>query len=700
MYPATVQRVPLGRPEWLAAAVLAGVAFAALSPALGCDFVNFDDTNYVTRNPYVTRGLSPEGARWAFTTFSVSNWHPLTWLSLQLDASFWGTNARGYHLTNLLLHAANAAILFLALRSLTGTFWRSVAVALLFAVHPLRVESVAWVAERKDVLCACFGLLALWAYAGYARAPSVPRYLLVVAPFALSLMAKPMLVTLPCLLLVLDWWPLARIRASLLVGPALEPEDSGPARTGRPITFTGRPPPGRSAGTQLVQTAPGEKPAIAPALAGRRATPLWLAAEKLPLVAAAAGCCVLTYLAQLRDGAMGDPGRFPLWTRAGNAVVSYVMYLSMTVWPVGLAPYYHHPGVGLPAWQPVGAALLLVALTAAAVALRVRAPYLLVGWLWYLGMLVPVIGIVQVGTQAYADRYTYFPQVGLLLAACWGAADLAGARARPALAAGAAAALALAVLAWNQTGIWHDSISLWKHCLKVTGSNPVVQNNLGSALGEKGRYAEAVPCYREAAGFLPNSPQVRLNLADALLKSGDLEGAARQFQEACRLAPDAALPHKYLASVLYELKRFEGAARHFGEAVAREPGWAEARCGLGLTLLELKQDEQGLAQLRAAVRSGPSYWQGHLCLGTALAERGDLDAAAPYLDQALRLNPAPAAAWYHLGVARLRQGRAAEAVECLEQAVKRDPASTPYRAALEAARQALDRRTAAPPPPR
>jgi tetratricopeptide (TPR) repeat protein len=643
MYPATVQRVPPGRPEWLAAAALAGIAFATLSPALGYDFVNFDDPDYVTRNVYVTRGLSPEGARWAFTTFSVSNWHPLTWLSLQLDATLWGTNAGGYHLTNLLLHAANAALLFLALRALTGAFWRSAAVALLFAVHPLRAESVAWVSERKDVLSAFFGFLALWAYAGHVTAPSIPRYVAVLGLFVLSLLAKPMLVTLPCLLLVLDWWPLGRARA--------------PGDWGR------------------------------------------LAVEKLPLVAAAAGCCALTYLAQSQDCAVGNLQRFPLWARAGNAVVSYVTYLTMTVWPVGLAPYYPHPGVGLPAWQPVGAALLLALVTAGAVASRGRAPYLLAGWLWYLGTLVPVIGLVQAGVQAYADRYTYFPQVGLLLAACWGAADLAGARPRPALAAGAAVALALAVLAWNQAGVWHDSITLWEHALRLTGSNPVAQNNLGSALGEQGRHAEAVPHYREVTRFLPGSAQARLSLADALQKAGDLEGAELQFEEACRLAPGAALPHKYLGSLLYERKSYAGAARHFSEAVAREPGWAEARCGLGLTLLELKKDEEGLAQLRAAVRCDASYWQARLCLGTTLAERGDVNEAAAHLDQAVRLNPEPALAWYYLGVARLRQGRAAEAVECLEQAVKRDPASSRFRAALNAAGRALNQRPAPPPAP-
>jgi tetratricopeptide (TPR) repeat protein len=685
MHPATVQRVPLGRPEWLAAAALAGIAFAALSPALGCDFVNFDDPDYVTRNVYVTRGLSPEGARWAFTTFSVSNWHPLTWLSLQLDATHWaGADGKPepwrFHLTNVLLHAANAALLSLALRSLTGAYWRSAAVALLFAVHPLRAESVAWVSERKDVLSASFGLLALWAYAGYASAPSIPRYVAVLSLFGLSLLAKPMLVTLPCLLLVLDWWPLGRARAL---------KDWGQ-----------------------------------------------LAAEKLPLVAAAAGFCVVTYLAQSQDGAVGGLQRFPLWARAGNAIVSYVVYVSLTVWPVGLAPYYPHPGVGLPAWQPVGAALLLVAVTAVAVALRGRAPYLLAGWLWYVGTLVPVIGLVQVGVQAYADRYTYFPQIGLLLMACWGVADLFAARPRAALAAGAVAAPALAVLAWSQAGVWHDSITLWKHALMVTGSNPVAQNNLGSALGDKGRYAEAVPCYREAVGFLPGSAQARLNLADALQKSGDLEGAARQFREACKLAygRDAALPHTYLGGVLYDLGRFGEAAReqeeairldpgmtaayyklalaeqalhvlpravgHFEEAVRREPGWAEARCGLGLALLELKKDEEGLAQLREAVRRDARHWQAHLCLGTTLAERGDADGAATYLDQAVRLNPDPAPAWYYLGVARLRQGRAAEAVECLGQAVKRNPGSSRFRAALDAAKQALNQRTATAPPPR
>src|SRR5579883_3044632 len=348
-----MQRVSKPRPpgkfrEWVAAGLLAGISLAVFARALDCGFVNYDDMEYVTRNRDVLRGLTPGGVGWAFTTCYNSNWHPLTWLSLELDASLWhlpdgGPDPTGFHLTNVLVHAANVALVFFALRALTGAFWRSAAVALLFAVHPLRVESVAWVSERKDVLSTFFGLLALWAYAAYVAAPSRRRYLAVAGPFALSLLSKPMLVTLPCLLLVLDWWPLGRLR-------------------------------------------PGD---------WRRRV-----VEKVPLFALVVASSAVTYLAQSKQRAVASTTMFPPSVRLENALVGYAAYLFKTVWPADLAAYYPHPiydtrsGGGLTA-ETVGlAAVVLVALTAGAAALRRKAPYLLAGWLWFLGTLVPVIGLV------------------------------------------------------------------------------------------------------------------------------------------------------------------------------------------------------------------------------------------------------------------------------------------------------------------
>ncbi len=669
MRAATAQRVPPTRSSGLAALGLAALAFAAFVPALRCGFVNFDDPSYVSKTPQVLGGLSREGVRWAFTTFRVANWHPLTWLSLQLDASLWGAEPRGFHLTNVLLHAANAALLFLALRALTGGFWRSAAVALLFAMHPLRVESVAWVSERKDVLCAFFGLLAPGAYARYVQAPALGRYLAVLALFALSLMAKPMLVTLPCLLLVLDWWPLARARA--------------------------------------------------------RSDWRKLAAEKLPLFALAAASAAITYHAQVYERAVGDLGRFPLSVRAGNAAVSYVAYLSKTVWPVNLAVFYPHPGAAVPAWQVAAAALLLAALTAVAVALRRRAPYVLAGWLWYLGMLVPVIGLVQAGSQAYADRYTYLPQVGLLVALCWGIADLARGRTRAALAAAVVAAAALAGVTWIQLGVWRNSVTLWEQDLEVAGPSAPALLGLGEGLEAQGRDEEAIPRYRQALECDPDSVVAHSNLGGLLCGRGELDEAEHLLRKAIALQETFAPAHANLGNVLFRRGDLEEAARENKLALHRDPGssdacrnlglieftrgnldraaeWyrealrlrpdsPEALGGLGNVLTRQGRSEEGIALLREAVRRNPRFGDGQVNLGKALAERGDLEGAARHFAEATRINPAQAAAWYNLGAARLRQGRLAEAIDFLARAANLEPSSDAYRNALEKALEALSR---------
>jgi tetratricopeptide (TPR) repeat protein len=724
MQPATAPAAPLGRRDWLAAAALASLTFVAFARALGCGFVNYDDTNYVTRNPQVTAGLSAAGARWAFSTFHAANWHPLTWLSLQLDATLWGAEPFGFHLTSVLLHAANAALLFLALRALTGAYWRSAAVALLFAVHPLRVESVAWVSERKDVLSTLFGFLALWAYAGYAKAPSVPRYLLVGVALALSLLAKPMLVTLPCLLLVLDWWPLARTRVQLPVGLA-PPEAPGLAGTGRPTAFTDRPTPGRSSSLQAVQTAPAVKSAAAPAPAARQVTPLWLAVEKLPLLALAAISSAVTVQVQAAQGAVMSVETYPLAARFANAAVSYAGYLLKTVWPTNLAAYYPHPGTGLPAAEVAGAALLLAVLTVAAVALRGRAPYLLAGWLWFLGTLVPVIGLVQVGLQALADRYTYFPQVGLLLAACWGAADLARGRAGVALAAGAAAAVVLAVLTWRQVAVWHDPLALWKQVKRTTRPSPTALINLGNALEEQGLDGEATRYYREAVRAFPENVDAHLNLAAILLRTGNTEEAEREYQEVLKLNPGLDIAHFNLGVLEASRGNYDRAADHFRtvirvrsdfvdahsslgkvfarqgnlpeaereqrEAVRLAPGLASTHFDLGGVLFRQRKLDEAAREFEAALRLDARLTEAHSQLGLVMEARGDLTRAAAEFEQVTLLSPRSALAWYDLGRVHFRQGRLAEAVACFRRAVELDPSSAAFRKALEAARQAQGR---------
>jgi tetratricopeptide (TPR) repeat protein len=685
MGPAADRRTPYPRRDWITAAALAGVALCAFATALDCGFVNLDDLYYVTANPKVRDGLSVAAFRWALTATDVGNWHPLTWLSLQLDATLWrkpdGTlDPFGFHLTNVLLHAANAALLFLALRSLTGAYGPSAAAALLFAVHPLRVESVAWVSERKDVLSIFFGLLALWAYADYVKRPSVWRYLAVAAGLAASLMCKPMLVTLPFLLLVLDWWPLARVRT--------------------PADWR------------------------------------WPAVEKLPLIALVAVSSVVAYKAQSTGGAVAELETFPLDVRVENAVVSYVQYLLKTAWPAGLAVYYPHLAQpwssGLPAWKVGGAAVLLVALTAAALALWRRAPYVLAGWLWYVGTLVPVIGLLQVGDQAYADRYSYFPQVGLLVALCWGVADLARRKAETAVAAAAAVAVVLAVLTRLQVATWHDSTALWKNDLRAVGPSPLAYMNLGVAQGDEGKNAEAIESVRKAIDVYPKAFLPHLNLGELLSRVGDLQGAADQFRIASEIRSDLADPLLKQGEVLARMGKVEDAAKlnekatradpnspgawcrlalaemalkhyeHsrecFDKALALQPTFAQAHCGLGKLLLELnKDDPKGLKELEEAVRCDPRYGEGYLYLGIEQDKRRDPRCFGNF-EQAVRYSPGDADAWFQLGRALAGMERWPQSVECLEEAAKLAPGRRDYAAALKSARAHLSGRPPALPP--
>jgi tetratricopeptide (TPR) repeat protein len=644
----------------ITAAALAAVAFAVFAPALYCKFVNFDDPNYVLQNEDVRGGLSAHGVRWAFTTFEQANWHPLTWLSLQLDASLWGPTPFGFHLTNVVLHAANAALLFLALRGLTGAFWRSAVVALLFAVHPLRVESVAWVAERKDVLSVFFGLGALWAYAGYVRSLSAWWSAAVAVLFALSLASKPTLVTVPCLLLVLDWWPAARTSHSW-----------------------------------------------------RR-----LVVEKLPLFALALASSCVTYLAQAEGGAM-KPGALTASLRAGNAAVAYGAYLVKTVWPTRLAVFYPHPGLPGGGGLDTGAAaislLALAAITAAALRLRARSPYLLAGWLWYLGSLVPMIGLVQVGGQAYADRYSYFPQIGLLIAACWAAAELVSGRPRLAAAAVVAAASALAAVSWTQLAYWRNSVTLWEHALEMTAATPLALYNCGEALQAEGRLDAAVARFQGALEIDPKDADALFHLGMILQQKGRLEDAAGYFEKVCGLNPRSRAAHSRLGDIYSHKKRYDDAARHYRTALdlgptaaiysnlalverargrldsaaesyraalALDQGLAEAHNGLGSTLVDQGRVDDGMAELREAIRYQPNSGQAHNNLGHALELKGEFADAAREYELAAARSPGVGTIWFNLGRARGRQREDADAADCFSRALVLEPDAPPFRAAF------------------
>ena len=428
--------------------LLIAVTLAAFWQVRDHEFVHYDDDKYVMENPHVPTGLTRESIKWAFTATHASNWHPLTWLSHMLDCQLYGLNPRGHHVSSLLFHAANTVLLFLVLRRMTGALWKSAFVAALFAIHPLHVESVAWVAERKDVLSTLFWMLTMLAYLRYVEKPTIQRYLPVLMLFALGLMAKPMLVTLPFVLLLMDYWPLGRL-------------DNGLSVT------------------------------------RDRLKRYWgLVREKLPLFALTAISCVVTFLVQRHGGAMPDLEWLPLDVRIANALVSYAKYIGKMLLPRHLAVLYPYPSGTLPLWQLAGAVFLLMYVSVMVFRSRQRYPYLAVGWAWYVGTLVPTIGIVQVGKQALADRYTYVPLIGLFIIIAWGVPDLVARwcvvsswrRRRILLAVSATASiLALMTCTWFQVGRWRDRISLYTHALRVTSNNATIHNNLGNALLAEGK---------------------------------------------------------------------------------------------------------------------------------------------------------------------------------------------------------------------
>lgn len=575
---------------WIVYAALVIVTLIVYAQAAQFDFVNYDDPDYVTNNPHVRAGLTADGVRWAFTSTEAANWFPVTRLTHLLDVQLFGVAPGAHHIVNVLLHAAAVALLFAFLFAATGARWPSALVALVFAIHPLHVESVAWISERKDVLCALFWFLALWAYVR-------GRWWLVYVAFVLGLMSKPMIVTLPFTLLLLDRWPLKR-------------------------------------GLQL--------------------------REKIPLFVLSAAGAAVTYASQSGSGAVKPAGAISL----ANALVSYAVYLLKTIWPSDLAPFYPYPG-SIPAWQPIVAVAILGAVTFAAFRTRRSAPYFLMGWLWFLGTLVPVIGLVQVGAQARADRYMYVPMVGLAIAAAWGAADLLRGRPRVAAALAAVAALAFGSVAWAQTSYWHDSGTLFTHAVEVTDGNYVAEHNLGAYLMTiPGREPDAVRHLRAAARLRPESGQIHSDLGAALARSpGHLDEAAAELRQAANLLPSNAIPHNNLANVLAEAGHFPEALAEYDTALRLDPANADARnnrprveaqmhYAAGLEFANAGKLAPAVAEFEAALRLRPDLAEAHNNLGVVLTQipGRHLDAVA-HFREAVRLRPDYQDARYNLEMA-------------------------------------------------
>jgi len=504
---------------WLAPALALLAALPYLAAGLGPTFLPLDDPTYITLNPIVRQGLSLPGLRWALTTFYADNWHPLTWLSHMMDVSVFGMDPRGHHAVGLALHAVGTATLFVALFRMTGAPLRSAFVAALVGVHPLHVESVAWVAERKDVLSGLLFAMVLLAYERYARRPGAGRYLTVALLLALGLLSKATLVAMPAVLLLLDFWPLGRL-------------------------------PGGSSPWGLLRSLP--------------------LLEKIPLLALSVACAVPTVLAHQAGGTLPALDALPLSLRAANAAVAATTYRRQSVWPGGLAIFYPFPLEGLPWWQVATAALLLAAVSAAALALRRSRPYLVTGWFWYLALLVPVSGLLQTGLQAHADRYTYLSLTGLFLLPAWGLPGMAGGRRCRAavLAVGAGAALALlAALAAAQAARWHDPETLFTHSLAVTTDNWLVQSALGNTLFDRGLAAQSLPHYQEAVRILPGNAEAQLGLGNALDLTGRRAEALAAYGEAVRISPRHLTARYNLGLVLGELGRFREAIPHYREAL-------------------------------------------------------------------------------------------------------------------------------------
>jgi tetratricopeptide (TPR) repeat protein len=629
------QPVPATRAPWIYAFLfLAAVAVYAQTAHF--DFVNFDDPDYVTANPHVRGGFTAQNLAWAFSSGDAANWFPLTRLSHMLDYQLFGLASGWHHLTNVLLHALAVLLLFAFLNRATRRQWPSAWVAFLFALHPLHVESVAWVAERKDVLCALFAMLALWSYVRWVESPSPRRYLIVVLAFALGLMAKPMIVTLPLVFLLVDVWPLGR-------------------------------------------------------------GPRWR--EKIPFFAMSAASAIVTWLVQQAGGAVRTSEQFPWLLRVENAAVSYVVYLSKWFWPARLAVFYPYPAE-IPMWQAAAAALAVAAISVLALlTLRQRPPrqiarssradtrcYLAVGWLWYLVMLAPVIGLVQVGAQARADRYTYMPTIGIAIMLAWGAADLLTRwpRARPAIAALAAATcVAAAAVTWPQIRTWQNSRTLFQHAVDVTEDNYLAHHNLGVALAEMpDGVNQAVTEYQAALRIKPDYVRAHTDLGSAFAKLGRLSDAIAEYRAALAVEPDLAIPHNNLGNAYAQLGLWEQAISEYGTALRLDPEYrdarrnlAEAEYNLGLALAKAGRGVEAAAHLEAALRARPDYPEAHNNLGVVLSQdSGRLSEAIGHFEAALRIDPNYADAHVNLGVALSQlPGRIPEAIAQLEAAERIQP---------------------------
>ena len=657
---------------------LAGATLAAYWQVLHSDFVNLDDPVYVTENQHVNTGFTWENIRWAFSVGKVAYWHPLTWVSHIMDCQLYGLRPGLHHLTNLIIHIVNSLLLFAVLKRMTGAVWKSAFVAAVFALHPINVDSVAWVTERKSILSTLFWLLTMWTYAGYAQYGRVWRYLITLLLFALGLLAKPMLVTLPFVMLLLDYWPLGRFIRHTYGGFSFRQNSKSPISNSK----------------LSVRASPAFK----------------LVMEKIPFFALSAVSTYLSFLSVRRLGITISTELVPVGLRVANALVSYIGYIGKIIWPRNLAVFYPYPEK-VATWESVGALMILLCLTIVLMLMFRRRPYLGIGWLWYIGTLIPVIGLVQAGLwPTMADRWAYVPMIGLAILTTWGVGDIAakwsakdGRRSMLIFPAGACLS-ALMVCTWLQVGYWHNSFTLLTRALNVTSDNYIAHLNLGNvfikekktdeairqykkaieiysnyadahynlgiAIGLQGRSDEAIQEYYTVLRLEEDHWKARFHLADALAKTGQLDEAISHYEKTIQLHPDDAEVYNNFALALMKKGKVNEAIKYYNKCLEIKPDSVEVLNNLGNILVEQGEFGQALAHFRKALSLKPSFGETYYNLANALRQMGQIDEAAGYYREALQISPDNVDAHYGLGSVLMQQKRYDEAIAHFGKAVQ------------------------------
>jgi tetratricopeptide (TPR) repeat protein len=629
---------PVHRHRWFDIGCIIVLVVLTLTPYLqvvNFDFVMYDDPDYVLENDHVKDGVSLTTIRWALTTGHASNWHPLTWISHCIDGELFGVQPGGHHAHNLLLHLINTILLFIILRRLTGRQLESMIVAALFAVHPLNVQSAAWISERKNLLSTLFWLLTIWSYAGYVARPRTARYLGVVAAFTLGLLSKPMVVTLPFVLLLLDWWPLGRVALDTTLSTKKQPAN---------VTF--------------------------------RIWRRWrlLCIEKIPLIGMSVAACGITFWAQNTGGAIQSLQVFPLALRLQNALVAYVVYLKKMVLPNDLSFFYPFIRT-IPAWQVVGAVCVLASISWMVIRLRNKHPYLLMGWLWYLGTMVPVIGLVQVGDQALADRYAYVPLIGLFVAIAWFLADVAAQRTAWRLTGWIGIILALAAATSRETSYWKNSRTLFEHALKISNSNYVAHNNLGNILAKEKKYDLAKAHYIESLKADPGSVEAHNNLGELYQTEGKIPEAIAEFKKALITCPNYAKVDYNLGLAYDKLGDFKKAIEYYQLAQRNNPALPEVYYNLGNVYSKTGSRDEAIAQFRQAIRVKPRYPKAYFNLGNMLAAKNQLDDALACYNDAIRLDSNFLDAYHNLGNIHMVKGEYQQAAARYRMCLQLNPQS-------------------------